>query len=125
VAPDPPAAVRTVLRLEAAAVAAGAGAVAWHFGPPWWLAVLVLAAPDLALASYLRGPRLGAAVYNAAHSYIGPALLTAIWFFAGNATAAAVAALWALHIAADRLLGYGLKYPTAFGETHLGRIGRS
>lgn len=28
------------------------------------------------------------------------------------------------HIGMDRLLGYGLKYPTGFRHTHLGRIGR-
>lgn len=117
-------AVRSILRVEGAAVAVGAAMLAWHLGPPWWLAVLVLAAPDLSLAAYALGPRVGAVAYNAAHSYVGPALLAAAWLLAGNPTAAAVAALWALHIGADRALGYGLKYPTAFGETHLGRIGR-
>ena len=29
-----------------------------------------------------------------------------------------------LHIGVDRALGYGLKYPTAFADTHLGRVGR-
>jgi Domain of unknown function (DUF4260) len=28
------------------------------------------------------------------------------------------------HIGLDRALGYGLKYSTAFGDTHLGRTGR-
>jgi hypothetical protein len=36
-----------------------------------------------------------------------------------------VAAIWTAHIGFDRMLGYGLKYPTEFGQTHLGRIGRS
>lgn len=31
---------------------------------------------------------------------------------------------WLAHIAADRALGYGLKRPTSFHDTHLGRIGR-
>ncbi len=33
---------------------------------------------------------------------------------------------WVLvaHVGGDRLAGYGLKYPTAFGDTHLGWIGR-
>jgi hypothetical protein len=30
------------------------------------------------------------------------------------------ALVWAAHIGFDRLLGYGLKYPAAFGVTHLG-----
>ena len=33
-----------------------------------------------------------------------------------------LALIWLVHIGADRLLGYGLKYPTAFGETHLQRV---
>ena len=33
-------------------------------------------------------------------------------------------ALLVAHVGADRALGYGLKYPTGFGDTHLGRIGR-
>jgi hypothetical protein len=28
------------------------------------------------------------------------------------------------HTGGDRILGYGLKYPTSFQDTHLGRIGR-
>jgi len=116
--------VRRLLRIEAAAVAIAMAAVAWTFGPPWWLALLVLAAPDLALTAYTRGPRFGALVYNAAHSYIGPALLFALWYFADSPTAGSVATLWALHIGADRALGFGLKYPTGFADTHLGQIRR-
>jgi hypothetical protein len=33
-------------------------------------------------------------------------------------------AILVAHTGMDRLLGYGLKYPTSFQETHLGRIGR-
>ena len=43
---------------------------------------------------------------------------------AGGVLKSTVGALWALHIGADRALGFGLKYPTGFGDTHLGRIGR-
>jgi hypothetical protein len=35
-----------------------------------------------------------------------------------------LALIWAAHVGFDRMLGYGLKYPTAFGDTHMGRIGR-
>jgi hypothetical protein len=34
-----------------------------------------------------------------------------------------VAIIWAAHIGFDRVLGYGLKYPTAFADTHLSQIG--
>jgi hypothetical protein len=32
--------------------------------------------------------------------------------------------VWIAHIGFDRALAYGLKYPSAFGETHLGQIGK-
>ena len=36
----------------------------------------------------------------------------------------ALALILLAHIAADRALGYGLKYATGFKDTHLGQIGR-
>jgi hypothetical protein len=98
--------------------------IAWDLGTPWWLAVIVLVAPDLSIAGYAFGPRVGAGVYNAAHTYLGPAVLATIGLLSSSMTTATVGALWALHIGADRALGFGLKYPTGFGDTHLGRIGR-
>jgi hypothetical protein len=38
--------------------------------------------------------------------------------------ATSVALVWFAHIGLDRMLGYGLKHPSGFRETHLGRIGR-
>lgn len=38
---------------------------------------------------------------------------------------AALALIWVAHIGFDRALGYGLKYASGFGDTHLGRIGRA
>ena len=35
-----------------------------------------------------------------------------------------LALIWIAHIGMDRLLGYGLKYPSGFRDTHLGAIGR-
>ena len=116
--------VLTVLRAEAAGVVVAMSIVAWHLGPPWWLVVLVLVAPDLSLTGYTRGPRVGAAVYNAAHTYVGPLVVAGVWLVSDNRTAGEIAALWALHIGVDRALGFGLKLPAGFGETHLGKVGR-
>jgi hypothetical protein len=33
--------------------------------------------------------------------------------------------VWVAHVGADRLVGYGLKYLTEFGDTHLGRLADS
>lgn len=97
---------------------------AWFYargGHSWALFALLFLAPDLSFAGYLAGPRAGAAAYNLLHSYVGPAGAAVLAL--SNGRPATVALIWAAHVGFDRLLGYGLKYPTAFGDTHLGRIG--
>ena len=42
--------------------------------------------------------------------------------FAGGDLAVQVALIWVAHIGVDRALGYGLKYPTGFADTHLQRV---
>jgi hypothetical protein len=37
--------------------------------------------------------------------------------------AVAVAIIWFSHIVFDRMMGYGMKYPTFFKDTHLQHIG--
>ena len=61
---------------------------------------------------------------NAAHVYVLPLALLVVGFVAGLPAAMAGALIWIAHIGFDRALGYGLKYATGFGDTHLGRIGR-
>jgi len=92
-------------------------------GAPVWMYFVLILAPDLAMLGYLGGPRLGATAYNLAHTYVGPAVLAVIGVYMASA-AFAIALIWCAHIGLDRLLGYGLKYPTAFGHTHLGMVGR-
>jgi hypothetical protein len=48
--------------------------------------------------------------------------LAGLWL--GLAPLQIAGAILVAHIGADRTLGYGLKYRTAFSDTHLGRIGR-
>ena len=115
---------RVWLRAEGLVAFGLATAIYFVIGGPWWLYFVLLLAPDLAILGYVGGPEIGATVYNLAHSYIGPVILAAI----GGLTATpafAVALIWCAHIGLDRMLGYGLKYPTAFGHTHLGLIGRN
>lgn len=88
----------------------------------WWAALWL--APDLAAVGYRVNPAIGARAYNAAHVYVGPVVLGGAALAMGAGLAWALALLWANHIAVDRALGYGLKEPTGFHDTHLGRIGR-
>lgn len=115
---------RRLLRVEGAALAAVALLGYAHFGAGWWLFAVLVLAPDLSMLGYLAGPRMGAVAYNAAHTTVLPLALGALGALWGWPAAVAVALIWLAHIGIDRVLGYGLKYPDAFGHTHLGRIGR-
>lgn len=117
--------VRGLLRLEGAVVLVAALAAYAQFGAGWGVFALWLLAPDLSLLGYLAGPRVGAALYNAAHSYLGAVALLALGVLAAMPWAVAGGLIWCVHIGMDRALGYGLKYASGFGLTHLGRIGRA
>lgn len=114
-------------RLEGLAVFAGALAILWHDGLPfgWWVALLVFFSPDLSFLGYLAGPRAGAIAYNAVHIYGFGTVALAAGLVVGLPWLAACGLLWLGHSGFDRMLGYGLKLPSGFGETHLGLIGRN
>jgi hypothetical protein len=116
---------RLWLRVEGvAALAAGIGLYLNLGGSPVWLVPMLLAV-DVSMVGYAAGPRPGAVVYNVAHNWAaGLAVLGVAWWIGSPAVGLAGAILVA-HVGFDRAAGYGLKYPTAFGDTHLGRIGRA
>jgi len=87
--------------------------------------LVLLGAVSGYLAGYLAGPRTGASVYNSAHTYIAPAGLAALTYLGVTKWAWPVCLIWAAHIGMDRALGFGLKFPSAFQDTHLGRVGRA
>jgi hypothetical protein len=118
-------AVVVLLRLEGLTALAAALAAYAHLGASWIVFAALFLAPDLAMAGYFRGPRLGALVYNLAHTYLAPLALGAAGWALGSAAAQALALVWIAHIGFDRALGFGLKYPTGFGHSHLGRFGRA
>lgn len=110
---------RTYLRLEGlVALAVGLLVFFAADGPVLLLVVLALA-PDISMLGYLAGSRVGATTYNVAHTYVLPVALAGLGVWVESALALQVAAVWGAHIGADRLFGYGLKYPTGFGDTHL------
>ena len=97
----------------------------WKASGSWLLFIVLILAPDLFMLGYLGGPRLGGAVYNLGHTWLLPGILGAVGILGSAALAIDIALIWFGHIGVDRLLGYGLKLPTAFQDTHLGRIGRN
>jgi len=94
-------------------------------GYGWGSFALFFLAPDISLLAYMAGPRTGAAFYNATHSLIGAAAVLAFGCLFGSDLAISAGLIWCAHIGFDRMLGYGLKYASGFGVTHLGLIGRA
>lgn len=116
---------RTFLRLEGlAALLAGAGAYLVLGGHPLLLLPLLLLV-DVSMAGYLAGPRVGAVVYNIAHTWAAAIVVLGLAWWLASAALAMAGAILLAHTGMDRVAGYGLKYPTGFADTHLGRIGRA
>ncbi len=104
------------------AVAALTFALYARTGASWWLFAALWLAPDLSMLGYLYRPCWGARIYNAAHTYVLPAILVARSRsrLRANSAYLPIALIWINHIGIDRLMGYGLKYSNGFGWTHLG-----
>jgi Domain of unknown function (DUF4260) len=115
--------VGTLLRLEGLMLLAGMTLLYALSGGSWWIYAILFLAPDLSFAGYLAGPRIGAIIYNAAHSYLAPIALMTAGFALALPLALSIGTIWLAHIGFDRALGYGLKYSAGFGFTHLGHIG--
>ena len=113
---------RALLHAEGVAVAAAAIALYFHADFPWWLLVALALAPDLSMVGYLAGQTVGAAAYDAAHTYSFPVALAAVGAIVDAETAVQLGLIWLTHIGVDRAVGYGLKYPTGFKDTHLQRV---
>ena len=91
-------------------------------GESWLLFGVLLLAPDLSMLGYLAGPKVGAAIYNAFHTYAMPAVVGALGMIFASPLMVAVALIWFAHIGMDRTVGYGLKYPSSFKDSHLERV---
>ena len=116
--------IRSWLRVEGvAAFIAGLALFGW-LGGPWLLVIPFLLLPDLSAVGYLRSPRVGAFTYNLIHNWaIGLGVL-GLGVAADSTPLLIAGAVLVAHTGMDRAVGYGLKLPTSFHDTHLGRMGR-
>jgi Domain of unknown function (DUF4260) len=111
-----------LLRIEEASLLAAALFLYQHLHYSWLLFAMLFLAPDLFMLGYAVNVRLGAATYNLVHAIWLPIALLFAGYLLHWQAAPAVALIWIAHIALDRLLGFGLKYPTFFKDTHLQHI---
>ncbi|HEX9199912.1 MAG TPA: DUF4260 domain-containing protein [Acidobacteriaceae bacterium] len=112
-----------LLRVEEAGLLLAAVLLYAYFHFSWLLFAVLFLAPDLFMFGFLANPRIGAALYNLGHFLVVPLILLAVGYAALRPLLIAIGLIWFSHIAFDRLLGYGLKYPAHFKDTHLQHIG--
>lgn len=113
---------RWILHLEGAAILAASlfFYASGHFR--WWLFAVLFLAPDLCMLGYLANVRVGAALYNLVHTYAGPIILLLLAWLLPAPQLAGYGLIWLAHLGFDRMLGFGLKYPTQFRDTHLQHV---
>jgi len=85
----------------------------------WALFAALFLVPDLSFLGYLAGVKVGAAAYNIVHTSTGPLILIGYSVLAAHPSLVPYGLIWIGHIGLDRMLGFGLKYPTRFNDTHL------
>ena len=84
--------VRTLLRLEGLALFIGMTLLYYIWDGDWWVYAILFFVPDLSFAAYLSGPRFGALIYNAAHSYLAPMAMMRLFAVASTRSRSANAA---------------------------------
>ena len=113
------------IRVDAAAIFVAAlwATHVTHGAWTWFFALFL--APDLSMAGYLFGRRVGAVAYNACHMFAWPLALLAAGLAADTSVITTAALSWIGHIGFDHAMGYGVKLPTSFEHTALGPIGQA
>ncbi|HWE48291.1 MAG TPA: DUF4260 domain-containing protein [Bryobacteraceae bacterium] len=112
---------RLLLQIEGAAIFVVSLFLYNFIGGGWgWFALLFLW-PDLFMAGYLVNAKIGAALYNLSHTEVFPLVLAGVGLALHRPQLLPFALIWTAHIGLDRMLGFGLKYPTFFKDTHLQR----
>src|SRR5262249_47289609 len=85
----------------------------------WTLFAVLLLAPDLSIAGYFANAKIGATIYNAVHTLIGPLLLIAYALLTAHDSLLPYGLIWTAHLGMYHMIGAGLKYLTRFKDTHL------
>ena len=118
-------AVRAWLRLEGLAAFVLGVVLFGASGGNWLLLVPLLLLPDISAAGFLASPRIGTFTYNAVHNWVPGIVTLGIGAWLASPAILMAAAILIAHVGMDRAAGYGLKLPSSFQDTHLGRMGRT
>ncbi len=74
------------------------------------------------MLGYVINNSTGSIIYNFGHTYIIPLILIVLSVILHQDLMLALSIIWVAHIGMDRTIGYGLKYPSNFKDTHLQKV---
>jgi hypothetical protein len=113
---------RVLLQAEGAALLF-ASLYFYHLvGVAWWIFLLLFLWPDLFMVGFLFRAKIGCTLYNLVHTEVLAIALAVFSFSTHRSQALAFSLIWLAHIGFDRAIGFGLKYPTTFNDTHLQHV---
>lgn len=113
---------KVILHLEGASVLVLTLYGYMYFQFSWWVFIIFLFTPDLAMLAYVMNQKVGAIVYNVCHTYFVSLLVLFFGLLTNQTLFILIGLIWTAHIGMDRMFGFGLKYPTQFNDTHLNRV---
>ncbi len=93
-----------------------------HIGISQWWYILLFFTPDIGIAGYALGKKVGAIIYNFLHHKLLAVAILAIGLVLSNNYLLLTGAILFGHSSFDRIMGYGLKYFDGFKHTHLGMM---
>lgn len=115
--------VKALLHIEGAVICAACLYLLFYqLHTTWWLLPIFILGPDASMIGYAINPRVGAILYNLAHTFILAIPIALVGLLTDTHPALVTGLILTGHIGMDRAFGYGLKYPAAFKDTHFGRI---
>lgn len=114
--------VKNILRAEGLAVFAASLYFYNQLSGNWLLFILLILVSDFSMIGYLKDTKLGSITYNLGHNYILALLIIFAGIFTNNNFLTSLGLILSAHVGADRLLGFGLKYPTNFKDTHIQKV---
>ncbi len=88
----------------------------------WLIFFLLLFTPDISMIGYLKDKKIGSVIYNLGHNYLLAIALVILGNVLPYDWMVTLGIILFAHVSLDRALGYGLKYPGDFKNTHIQKL---
>src|SRR5436305_6497753 len=113
--------MKQLIQLEEAAMFLFAAFLFSKLSFAWWRFPVQILTPDISMLGYVAGKRIGAITDNFFHHKAIALAVYVIGLYVATEVLQLIGIILFAHSSMDRFFGYGLKYFSGFGNTHLGK----